>query len=139
MIVVDVTSVAGVRTISGVAFREIVQHVCAKQKIRAAEFSFVVVNDRLIRAINKKFLNHDFVTDVITFPLEQKRIVAEIYINEQQMRRQAKENGVTMKNEMTRLAVHGILHALGYDDLTTAEKRTMDSIQERYVAELSLK
>lgn len=138
MIVVDVTSAAGVRTLSGAAFREIVRHVCSKQKVRTAEFSFVVVNDTMIRAINKKFLKHDYVTDVITFPLEQQRIVAEIYINAQQMRRQAKENGVTMKNEMTRLIVHGILHALGYDDLTAAAKRTMDSIQERYVAELSL-
>jgi rRNA maturation RNase YbeY len=139
MIVVDVTSASSIRTLPKSAFRSIVGYVCAQQKVTEAEFSFVIVDDSTIRSINKKFLKHDFVTDVITFPLEEKRIVAEIYINAQQMKRQAKENGVTMKNEMVRLAVHGILHTMGFDDLTAAAKKRMETVQERYVGELSLK
>lgn len=138
MITVDVTAANGIRTQPKAEFRRIVQVVCRKQNITDAEFTFVIVNDRMIRSMNKKFLRHDFVTDVITFPMEQNRNVAEIYINAQQLKRQAKENGVTMKNELIRLVVHGILHTVGYDDTTPTAKKRMDSLQERYVAELSL-
>lgn len=138
MITVDVTAMEGIRTLPKAEFRRIVQFFCRKQKVKEAEFSFVIVNDGLIRSINKKFLQHDFVTDVITFPMERNRNVAEIYINDQQMKRQAKENAVTTKNEMFRLVVHSLLHIVGYDDTTPSEKKKMDAVQERYVAELSL-
>lgn len=138
MITVDVTAMDGIRTQPKAEFRRIVQYVCRKQKVKEAEFSFVIVNDGMIRSINKKFLQHDFVTDVITFPLERNRNVAEIYINAEQLKRQAKENGVTMKNETIRLVVHSILHTVGYDDTTPTAKKKMDAVQERYVAELSL-
>ena len=120
-------------------FRRITEFVCRKEKVKNAELSFVIINDSTIRTINRKFLKHDYVTDVITFPLEHRQVNAEIYINVQQAKRQARENGVTIKNEMTRLVVHGTLHAIGYDDTTEVSKKNMDSIQERYVAELSLK
>lgn len=139
MIVVDVTSAAGHLSMSKASIRKIVGFVCGKEKVKKAEFSFVTVNDVMIRSINKKFLKHDYVTDVITFPLEKEAFVAEIYINTQQLKRQAIENRVTMKNEMIRLIVHGILHTLGYDDRTVATKKEMDAVQERYVTELSLK
>jgi rRNA maturation RNase YbeY len=139
MITVDVTAAEGLRTLPKAEFRKVVQHVCRRHKVTAAEFSFVIVDDRTIRSINKKFLKHDVVTDIITFPLENDRIAAEIYICAPQMRRQAKEQQVTVTNEMTRLIVHGILHTLGYDDTTSAKKKEMDAIQERYVAQLSLK
>lgn len=121
----------------GSAVKHIAEFVCKKEKIKDAELSFVVVNDRTIRTINKKFLHHDYVTDVITFPFELKSITAEIYINSQQAKRQSKENNVTVSNEMTRLVVHGTLHAIGYDDTTMVTKKKMNLIQERYVSELS--
>ncbi|MFA6467888.1 MAG: rRNA maturation RNase YbeY [Bacteroidota bacterium] len=138
MIVIDVTKAYKEVSFPVASFRGIAAFVCMKEKIRKADLSFVIVDDKTIRSINKRFLQHNYVTDVITFPLEQKGVNAEIYINAQQMKRQANENGVTMKNEMTRLIVHGTLHAIGYQDTSTATKRKMDSIQERYVSELSL-
>jgi len=139
MIVIAVTRAYKNISFSGSAVKSIVEFVCKKEKVRNAELSFVIVNDRTIQTINKKFLNHDYVTDVITFPLEPKTINAEIYINTQQAQRQSKENAVTVKNEITRLVVHGILHAIGYDDTTAVTQKKMNSIQERYVSALSLK
>jgi len=119
--------------------QRIAKFVCSKEKIKTAELSFVIVNDRSIRAINKKFLQHDYVTDVITFPLEIRAVNAEIYVNTQQAKRQSKENDVTIKNEITRLVVHGTLHAIGYSDTTAVDKKKMTAIQERYVSAVSLK
>ncbi len=138
MISVEVTKAYSEIPFAVSEIKRISEFVCKKEKIKNAELSFVIVNDRTIRTINKKFLQHDFVTDVITFPMEQIGVNAEIYINTQQANRQAKENGVTIKNEITRLVVHGTLHAIGYDDTTVKTKKMMDSVQERYVGELSL-
>lgn len=125
-------------SVSSAFFRRIAEYVCRRERCRTAELTFVIVDDRDIQTINKKFLRHNAVTDIITFPLEHNSVNAEIYINAQQMKRQAKEYGVTMKNEMTRLVVHGILHAIGYEDSTIAGKRKMTARQEQYVAMLSL-
>ncbi len=138
MIVVSITKAYKNIPFSGSAVKHIAEFVCKKEKIKNAELSFVVVNDKTIRTFNKKFLHHDYVTDVITFPFELKAVTAEIYINTQQAKRQSRENNVTVNNEITRLIVHGTLHAIGYDDTTIATKRKMDLIQERYVSELSL-
>ncbi len=141
MITTSLTIVSNVPrdvSLSASAVEKIIQHVCKAERIKDAELSFVIINDGRIRTINRNFLRHDYVTDVITFPLEQKQVSAEIYINGQQAKRQAKEHQVSVKNEMTRLVVHGTLHAIGYDDTTPTSKKRMDSIQERYVSELSL-
>lgn len=139
MITVDVAAAAGQRAFPGAAVRRIVAFVCDAERVKAGHFSFVVVDDRMMRSINKKFLRHDYVTDILTFPMEEGEAVSEIYINAQQMKRQAAENGVTAKNEMIRLIVHGILHTLGYDDTTPKTKTLMERRQERYVAALSVK
>lgn len=117
--------------------RKIINFVSKRERKKEAELSFVLVDDRKIQRINKKFLRHDYVTDVITFPLEEHKTNAEIYINVQQAARQARDYGVTLKNEMIRLLVHGTLHAYGYDDLTQRGRKRMERVQERYVSDLS--
>ncbi|MDD8017854.1 MAG: rRNA maturation RNase YbeY [Bacteroidota bacterium] len=114
--------------------KRIVRLVCQKEKVRRAELSFVYTDDKKIKAINKKFLNHATTTDILTFPFEEGTVSAEIYINVKQAQRQAEEYDVTLKNEMTRLVVHGTLHALGYDDIKPLRKKVMFERQERYVA-----
>jgi len=117
--------------------RRIISYICTQERVGTAELSVVLVDDKTIRAMNKHFLRHDYVTDVITFPLEEDRINAEMYINVQQAKRQAKEHRVSVQNEMTRLIVHGTLHALGYDDTTPTQRKKMHAVQERYVSDLS--
>lgn len=136
MIRVTVTDAVGSGALTAVRARTIVRAVCAGEKVRIGELSFVILNDGRIRTINRKFLGHDYVTDVITFPLEEEGLTAEIFINVRQAARQAKEYGVSLKNELTRLVVHGTLHALGYSDTTKAERERMHRVQERYVTAL---
>lgn len=117
---------------------KIAAYVCRHEKVKKAVFSFVLVDDRSIRRIHKKYFKKDTVTDIITFPLESGSVDAEIYINVRQARRQSKDFGVSFHNELVRLVVHGVLHTLGYDDRSPALRSKMFTVQERYVAELSL-
>ncbi len=105
------------------------------ERIGGACVTVVMVDSRRIRRINRRYLAHDFVTDVISFPLESRpRLEGEIYVNLDRARSQAKEFGVTVWNETGRLVVHGALHLAGYDDRSRRAARRMRERQELLVA-----
>lgn len=104
--------------------------------------SFVFCSDEYLLNINRQFLNHDYYTDIITFPLEnsEQGIESEIYISIDRVldnsKKYAKDSGkktkedVTIKseafiNELDRVIFHGVLHLLGYKDKTKTQKAEM--------------
>lgn len=138
MIVVNVSRPERSYTISKKVIEKVVRFVLQKEKYSAGEVALVFVNDAIISAIHKKYLHHHTTTDVITFSLgEQGELQSEIYVNIVQARRQAAAFGVSIKNEIIRLIVHGLLHAVGYDDVEVKKKEIMLRMQEQYVTSLS--
>ena len=122
------------RRMSKKAVHRTVSYVLKKEKVSNGKISLVFVDDNAIKKINTKYLGHSWSTDVITFPIEVlPSLEAEIYINVRQARRQARQYRVSIANELTRLIVHGILHAVGYDDRRTNRRKEMIDLQERYV------
>jgi rRNA maturation RNase YbeY len=114
--------------------QRIVSLVFKKEQVAGGKISCVFVDDDAIRKLNSKYLGHTSATDVITFPIEtQPFLEAEIYINVEQARRQARIFGVSLANELSRLVVHGVLHAFGYTDKRTNQREQMFELQERYV------
>lgn len=80
--------------------------------------------------MNKRFLGHDYSTDVIAFPLDDLfGDDAEIYVNLDRAKSQARQYGVSMREEVRRLLIHGVLHLAGYHDKTTKEQ-TMMTLRE---------
>jgi probable rRNA maturation factor len=80
------------------------------------------------------YLNHDFVTDVLSFPLESGRLLeGEIYVNLDRARAQAGEYGVSQANEIARLVIHGTLHLVGFDDTTAQKAKVMKVQEDRHV------
>jgi rRNA maturation RNase YbeY len=104
-----------------------------KKPIKSASVSVILVDDPTIHAMNKEFLQHDYPTDIITFPLEEDTIDGELYISLDTAARQAAEYGVSFTNELMRLAVHGTLHLVGYDDATDEERKEMSRLEDRYI------
>ena len=100
----------------------------------------ICTHNRFIRRINKNFLAHDTVTDVIAFPPDEDgEGEAEIYINLDAARNQAKIYNVPYTQEARRLLIHGALHFIGYDDKTQRKKNTMRNREEYYLALLERK
>jgi len=105
------------------------------------ELRLIVVNDRRMRELNRRFRARDRETDVLSFP-EGVRFpgesgalrLGEIYCNYDHARRWSGEVGGTVAAELMRLAVHGTLHLLGYDHHTPAERRVMAEREERYLS-----
>jgi len=89
-------------------------------KLVGGHLSFVFVDDRKIRTVNRRYLKHDYATDVLTFDLCTKKkrgvVEGEIVISAQMAQRNAAEYGVSVKSEVLLYMVHGVLHLLGYDD-----------------------
>lgn len=112
----------------------LVRHVLRKENIRQWELRIVFIGDREMKRLNREFLHHRGTTDVISFPLGEGGVVeAEVYVNVDQARRQAQEYRVSVGNELRRLAVHGVLHAVGYDDRTEVQRSKMQSLEDTYI------
>lgn len=100
-----------------------------------ARISIIFISSRKSRIINRTYLRHDYVTDVVTFCLETSPVLeGEIYVNLDRARQQAGEYQVSVANETARLVIHGCLHLLGYDDATEAQRRVMKRVEDRYLA-----
>ncbi|HLF14471.1 MAG TPA: rRNA maturation RNase YbeY [Bacteroidota bacterium] len=99
----------------------------------------ICTGDSLMKRLNRAWLGHRSTTDVLTFTLESgrgKTLEGEIYVNLDQARRQARDAGVTDRNEIARLVVHGSLHLLGYDDATPPLRRKMAGREDVYLDRL---
>ncbi|TAE31186.1 MAG: rRNA maturation RNase YbeY [Candidatus Kapaibacterium sp.] len=114
--------------------QRVIENVLHGEKILEARVSVVVVDDMRIHAMNKEFLQHDYPTDIITFSLEDEDIDGEMYISIDTARRQAKEYGVSLTNELSRLAAHGTLHLVGYDDAKAEDRTNMSKLEDKYMA-----
>ena len=99
-----------------------------KKEMRSLDsINYIFCSDRAILEINKKYLNHDFYTDVITFDLSpnNKAISAEVYISIDRIRDNAKQLGLSIKSELHRVLFHAALHLCGYKDKKKKDQERM--------------
>lgn len=98
--------------------KKIIEHIT---KLKGYELSILITDDDGIQKLNKEKRGKDKPTDVLSFPILEKdipdgfKILGEVVISIDTMRKQAREIGHTDKDEFYRLLVHGMLHLLGYD------------------------
>jgi probable rRNA maturation factor len=106
-----------------------------KERKPLADLSYIFCSDERLLEINRHFLQHDFYTDIITFPLSEPKqpISAEIYISVDRIRDNAKDFGVSMKNELLRVIFHGALHLCGYGDKTAKDQAKMRRLEDKYL------
>ena len=107
----------------------------------AGELHLVWTTRVRLRQMNRRFRRTDRFTDVISFRYEtdtedRSRPYGDLYIAVDQARLNARRFGVTAREEIVRLAVHGALHLLGYTDYTPAARRCMWAVQEPIVQSL---
>ncbi len=112
---------------------EAVRRVLESEKVSEAKVNIVLCTDEYIQKINKQYLNHDYATDVISFNFEEDVLDGEIYISVETAIEQATEYKVSLTNELLRLAVHGTLHLVGYDDSDTESRQKMSELENKYI------
>jgi probable rRNA maturation factor len=125
------------RTIAESETIRLVRRVLKVEGSSCSAISVIFVDNAQMRKMNKRFLNHDFPTDVIAFEIEQPpELEAEIYISLDQAVRQAKTYGVSIANETRRLVIHGVLHLVGYRDKTARDRRAMKDREDAILKSL---
>lgn len=106
----------------------------ARRALRAENVDTVltiyITNDSEIRALNRKFHASNAPTDVLSFPAGADDYLGDVVISYERARVQARAAGWPIVNELELLAVHGILHLLGYDDRTPRARKRMWKRQE---------
>lgn len=98
-----------------------------------ALINIILTSDKRITELNKKFLKHDYATDVLSFELDVEPLMGEVYISVDTALRQAKEYKVSLLNELQRLAIHGTLHLLGYNDTNKSDREKMKELENKYL------
>ena len=112
--------------------REIVRQVMAEEDIKDYEISLAFVDNPTIHGINKRFLEHDEPTDVITFPYSSGQVlVGELVIGVEVALEQARVGGHEVDAELALYVIHGLLHLVGYDDKDAHDRKQM-RVRERY-------
>lgn len=104
-------------------------------ELSLASLELNFINSKKIREINKQYLSHDYSTDIITFNYSDKEslIDGEIFISFQDAAGNAKIYKVKYIEEIGRLIAHGILHLIGYDDLTPDKRKKMKNQENRLI------
>jgi probable rRNA maturation factor len=128
-------------TFDAVRLREAVRGVLTGEKIRDAEISVAVVDDQKMHELNLKYLQHDYATDVLSFPLnddEDGPLEGEVIVSIDTAEREAAEYGWKTEDELLLYAVHGVLHLVGYDDQDLKDRIAMREAEARYLARYGL-
>lgn len=119
---------------------QLVKAVCKRFELQQATISIAVVDDQEIIKVNKEFLDHNYVTDVISFDLSDDQTpfyaTFELIVNGQMALRQAEERGHNSQAELALYITHGLLHNLGYDDADPDDAKLMHDMEDKILNSL---
>jgi len=107
---------------------------------RVGEVSFIFCSDSYLLDVNKKFLDHDYYTDVITFDYVEGNVISgDIFISLDRISENAKTLNISFLDELNRIMVHGVLHLLGYKDKSKEDKNLMTEREDFFIKLLNAK
>lgn len=124
-----------VRSLKRKATKEIIRRILADFSFHEGDISFVFTTDKYLLKINRQFLNHDYLTDIITFPDYDGRTVnGDVYISTERVKENAVIFQTRFTDELMRVIIHGALHLCGVEDTSPALKKKMTVLEDRYLA-----
>ncbi len=131
---IEVTNAHPLRLVPTDGLAALVARVLTGEGETGATVGLILTDGPTIHRLNREFLAHDCVTDVISFRLDDgDEIEGEIYVCLDQAERQAPDFGATYPEEVLRLAIHGALHLCGWDDATDGERAAMHERENVYL------
>src|SRR5579884_4029622 len=121
--------------------RQVARTVLEGEQVRDYEISVAFVDNPTIHTLNKRYLDHDEPTDVLSFPLSEpgaKRLAGELVVGAEVAQAQAGERGHDVQQELALYVIHGLLHLCGYDDKDDESAAVMRARERHYLKALRL-
>lgn len=114
-----------------------VQHVVQEEGRKLEELNIIFCSDLYLLKLNQAHLNHNTLTDIITFDYTERRkgpISGDIFISIQRVKENATKFNASLDSEVHRVIIHGVLHLLGYRDKTPRQKSIMRGKEDAYLS-----
>jgi len=123
------------------AMRQLVRAVLEGEGVGEAEISLAFVDNATIHQLNRRYLDHDEPTDVLSFPLSgpgAKTLEGELIVGAEVAKEQATQRGHDVQTELSLYVVHGLLHLTGFDDSNPSAAKAMRERERHYLRLLGL-
>lgn len=115
-------------------FSNWIRKVITSESYVLGEINYIFCDDDYLHKINLEYLNHDTLTDIITFDnTEGNVITSDIFISTERVADNANDFNVSFQDELLRVMIHGILHLCGYKDKTDIEASLMRSKEDEKI------
>jgi len=120
--------------------KSLIAHAVEDQGFRIRYLGLILTDREAVHALNRDYLDHNFPTDVVSFPLDEEalpnRIIdGEVYVDLDTAAERAPEFGASFDEEAARYAIHGVLHLMGYDDAEDEARAAMRRLEDLYLDE----
>jgi rRNA maturation RNase YbeY len=116
-------------------FESWISNAIEEENCNEGELNYIFCDDEYLHKINVDYLNHDTLTDIISFDYSVgKELHGDIFISIERVADNAKDFEVSFEKELQRVMIHGVLHYCGYKDKTEDEKQVMRSKEELYMS-----
>ena len=127
--------------------KDFINYCVKKLNLKNVVFSVIIIDNENIHKINKEYRKIDRPTDVISFALEDDKVIVnsdvrmlgDIYISYDMVIKQAAEYNHSTKREICFLAIHGLLHLLGYDHMNQEDEIKMFGLQKELLDSYGIK
>ena len=112
--------------------------VISEEGYKLDEINYIFCDDAYLLKLNVEFLSHDTLTDIISFDYSVGKIIqGDIFISIERVKENALEYGVSTKEELHRVMVHGVLHYCGYKDKSESQSVLMRNKEDYYLKQLA--
>lgn len=115
-----------------------ISNTISDEGFKEGEINYIFCDDAYLLNLNIEFLDHDTLTDIISFDYTMGKLISgDVYISVERVRENAKDFNVSFENELSRVMIHGILHYCGYKDKTDSDTSEMRSKENYYISKLT--
>jgi rRNA maturation RNase YbeY len=116
--------------------KRFIGYIFEKEKCSLKSINYIFSTDKALHKINKKYLNHNTLTDIITFCLSDKNqpVESDVYISVERVIENAVHLRTSFREELHRVMFHGALHLCGFTDKTKSQKAIMTLKEDFYLS-----
>jgi rRNA maturation RNase YbeY len=133
---VSIEQVHPERRLDEEALRTLISAMADDENCTLGSITIVLTDHETVLALNRDYLGHDYITDVLSFDLSEApgQVEGEIYVDLDTAAERCEEFDSTFEEEAHRYVAHGLLHLIGYDDTTPDERAAMRRLENHYLS-----